>query len=445
MKKKIRIRNVSICNIVITIFVAVLFAGIAAMGREKFNILKTATDQYIDCERAAKQLQDGSDYLTEQVRLYAITAQREYMDLYFEEADVTKRREEALTILEKYFAGTKIMDSLQGALDCSLELMETEYYSMRLVAETTDTEETSWPEEIQAVSLSQEDAALTDAGKLKKAQEIVCDNQYQNTRTEITADVSDCMDGLIEQTKNRQGRATTIFFDMYRKLEIGVGILAVLMLGMCIIVRHLVVKPLISYNASIKRGEIFPVIGADELQKLAQTYNQVYKENQETQKLIRHEAEHDSLTGLLNRGSFDRILDIYVRGDRPFAMILVDVDTFKSVNDTYGHSTGDEILKKVANCLKRAFRSIDYVCRIGGDEFAIIMVEMTSDLKYTVEEKVNWINQELADTSDGLPSVSLSVGVALTDRKNPGPDIFNDADKALYHVKENGRNGYGFY
>ena len=90
----------------------------------------------------------------------------------------------------------------------------------------------------------------------------------------------------------------------------------------------------------------------------------------------------DSLTDLLNRGSFDRVLDIYVGGERPFAMILVDVDTFKSVNDTYGHSTGDEILKKVADRLKRAFRTIDYVCRIGGDEFAIIMVEMTSSSSF---------------------------------------------------------------
>ncbi len=176
MKKKIRIKNVSTCNIIVTIIVAILFAGIAAMGRTEFNILKTTTDQYIDCERAAKQLQDGSDYLTEQVRLYATTAQREYMDLYFEEADVTMRREEAIEILQKYFDGTEIMDALQKALDYSQELMNTEYYSMRLVAETTGTEESSWPEEIQAVSLSQEDEALTDAQKLQKAQEIVCDN-----------------------------------------------------------------------------------------------------------------------------------------------------------------------------------------------------------------------------------------------------------------------------
>ena len=82
------------------------------------------------------------------------------------------------------------------------------------------------------------------------------------------------------------------------------------------------------------------------------------------------------------------------------ALILVDVDTFKSVNDTYGHATGDEILKKVADTLQKAFRSIDYVCRIGGDEFAIVMVEMTSDLNYTIEDKIAVANERLASGAD---------------------------------------------
>lgn len=176
-----------------------------------------------------------------------------------------------------------------------------------------------------------------------------------------------------------------------------------------------------------------------------ETCNQVFTENQEAQKLIRHEAEHDSLTDLLNRGSFDKIYNIYERGDRPFALILADVDTFKSVNDTHGHASGDAILKKVSSLLKNAFRSIDYVCRIGGDEFAIVMVEMTSNLKYTIKDKIAYVNQELAKEENGLPGVSLSVGVAFSDRKNPGDSIFKDADKALYHIKENGRNGCGFY
>ena len=147
------------------------------------------------------------------------------------------------------------------------------------------------------------------------------------------------------------------------------------------------------------------------------------------------------MTDLLNRGSYEKILDIYERGDNPFALILVDIDTFKSVNDTYGHAVGDEILKKVAKNLKTAFRSIDYVCRIGGDEFAVIIVEMTTDLKYTIEDKIKAVNEKLAIAEEGIPAVSLSVGVAFSDRENPEGTIFKDADKALYYVKENGRSG----
>ncbi len=243
-----------------------------------------------------------------------------------------------------------------------------------------------------------------------------------------------------------QARSTTIFSDMYLKMKIGVALLVALMLLMCIVVRKLIVKPLLSYNQSILKGEIFPVIGAAELQNLAVTYNRVYEEKQETQRLIRHQAEHDVMTDLLNRGSFEKLLKIHESGDRPFALILIDVDTFKTVNDTYGHAIGDKILKKVSGLLQAAFRSIDFVCRIGGDEFAVIMVEMTSDLKYTIEDKIQAVNEQLADVlEDGLPKVSLSVGVAFSERENPGESLFKDADKALYYVKEHGRNGCGFY
>ena len=445
MNKKIKIETVSAWSIGLTIAFAFLFVLICTQSEKEFRVLRNTTEQYIVCENAAKQLQDGSDYLTEQVRLYAMTGQTEYRDLYFEEANVTRRRENALDSLKEYFDQTDAFNSLQNALNCSQELMNTEYYSMRLVCEASNTEPDTWPQEIQNIELSDADSRLSSEDKYKKAQEIVCDNQYQDARNEITNDVSQCMNDLITKTRNSQGRATTIFSDMYRKLVIGIAFLIILMLAMCLMVRRLIVKPLLSYNESIKRGVIFPVIGSAELQNLAETYNKVYAENQETQKLIRHQAEHDALTGLLNRGSFEKVIQIYETGNVPFAMILVDVDVFKSVNDTYGHATGDLILKKVSSLLKSAFRSIDYVCRIGGDEFAIVMVEMTSDLQYTIKDKIKYVNEQLTRTEEGVPAVSLSVGVAFSDRPNPGDSIFKDADKALYEVKEHGKNGCAFY
>lgn len=395
-RKKIRIQRVSTWSIIVTIVLAVIFAAVSVSSEKEFQVLRQTTDEYILCQNSAKELQDGSDYLTEQVRMYAMTG-------------------------------------------------KTEYYSMRLVAESYGKSEESLPEEIRDVQLSTEDKALSAQDKRTKAQDIVCDTAYQSVRNEITDNVTECMNSLIRLTRNRQGRASTIFSDMYLKLEISIVVLVAMMLVICMLVRKLVVQPLVSYNESIKLGEIFPVIGAAELQNLAETYNKVYQENQETQKIIRHQAEHDSMTDLLNRGAFEKILNIYENGEPNFALILVDVDTFKSVNDTHGHAMGDKILKKVSKLLKDAFRSIDYVCRIGGDEFAIIMVEMTSDLQYTISDKIKAVNEELAMAEDGVPAVSLSVGVAFADRENPGESIFKDADKALYRVKENGRNGCDYY
>ena len=187
------------------------------------------------------------------------------------------------------------------------------------------------------------------------------------------------------------------------------------------------------------------MLAVAELLDLALAYNEVYRENRETQKLIRHGAEHDVLTDTLNRSSFEKILNIYENGETPFAMIICDVDIFKHVNDTYGHAVGDQILKKVASLLQTTFRSIDYVCRIGGDEFAVIMVDVSQELDYTVRDKIITINNQLSCPADDLPAVSLSVGVAFTERANPGESIFKDADKALYHVKQNGKHGCGFY
>ena len=123
------------------------------------------------------------------------------------------------------------------------------------------------------------------------------------------------------------------------------------------------------------------------------------------------------------------------------ALILIDVDYFKTVNDTYGHAVGDRVLKRVAELLKTSFRSVDVLCRIGGDEFAVIMTRANSSMSQLVLNKMNRVNEILQHPKDDLPPVSLSVGIAFSDREEPEGDIFSDADSTLYKVKEAGRKG----
>lgn len=445
MMKRVKIRKVSVWSMVITIAVGALFFVISSWTNREFRVLQTTTEQYILCEKAATNLRDGSDYLTEQVRLYVMTGQQNYLDSYFEEADHTRRRENALAALETYFDGTHTFTTLETAMDLSTQLMDTEYYAMRLVLEARDTDESGWPAPIQAVTLSSDDAALSSSGKLRRAQQLVCDDNYQSVRTQISAQVSRCLSDLIQQTRDQQSQASVVFFGMYQKLEMSIGILVVIVLVVCVLIRRLVVLPILKCNESVKAGEPLPVAGAEELQVMAETYNKVYQENKASQALIRHKADYDAITNLLNRSSFERLLNVFEQENAPFALIIIDVDRFKSVNDTYGHTVGDKTLKNVAALLCAAFRSGDHVFRIGGDEFAVIMVEMTSDLDYTIREKVDAINQTLAQQDDGLPKVSLSVGVAFSDRPDPTGTIFQDADQALYHQKNHGKAGCSFY
>ena len=178
---------------------------------------------------------------------------------------------------------------------------------------------------------------------------------------------------------------------------------------------------------------------------VARTYNHIYEENKQRQAIMQHQAETDPLTSILNRGSFDRILHLYEKDKQRFALLLLDIDAFKQINDTYGHATGDEVIKQVASIISSTFRAVDHVCRIGGDEFAVILVEMTSAYKETVITKIQKINDLLSQQINALPQISLSVGAAFSDRKTPGESIFKDADKALYYTKSHGKCGCTIY
>lgn len=446
MAEKIKIRSVSNYSIVATSILALLCVGISLFGFTQYTILRSSMQDYIFCENAAHQLQEGSDVLTKQVRLAAATGEQQYIDAYFEEANVKKSREKAVQKLSNLDGSSDAIDALQKALSESVKLMQTEYYAMRLIEESIGSESSTWPEELQKVELSKEDAALSSSNKLHKAQQLVISLDYEKAKDTISDDVNSAISTLTELIDKRQNHAANIFARIFILIIACVLIFAAMMLLICLLMRFWIVRPLVSYNNDIQHDTTLSIRGAaNELQTLAKTYNRLFEENEERQRLIKHQAEHDPLTDLLNRGSFDQIFNLYEKERKDFALILVDVDTFKSVNDTYGHAIGDVILKKVSRLLKTTFRTIDYVCRIGGDEFAIIMVEMTSDLSYTITEKIDEINHQLAIAKEGTPAVSLSVGVAFTDRKNPGKSMFTDADSALYYTKEHGKHGCSFY
>ncbi|MBR3124147.1 MAG: EAL domain-containing protein [Mogibacterium sp.] len=407
--------------------------------------MEKASDGYIEAQRAATDMEAGSDYLTDRVRCFVVTGEMNYLDDFIEEIEVTKRRDRAVKSLEELLGeeDSIAIDSLNAALELSNELVEYENRAMRLILEAEDYDLTQVPANIAGIQLTKAEWGMSPAQLRKEAETLVFDNNYMHYKDRIRENVSLCTQSLI-RSSSRELERSSARLSLLVKLQTWLSILFLLIvLGMVLVITSMIRKPLSDMVRLMRRQEIIPPTGAEELRFVTRTYNQILKENMEARERLRHEASHDALTGLFNRGAYDLMMESV--DTKHMALILIDVDYFKEVNDTYGHAAGDRVLKKVADLLRCNFRSVDVLCRIGGDEFAVIMTRVNSSMRQLVLSKMNHVNEVLQKPDDDVPAVSLSVGIAFSDRENPQGDIFSDADRALYTVKRAGRKGCAVY
>ena len=166
---------------------------------------------------------------------------------------------------------------------------------------------------------------------------------------------------------------------------------------------------------------------------------------------IRYVAYHDTLTGLSNRGVFVDHLDLAItqahRDSYMLAVLFLDLDRFKHINDAFGHAAGDQLLKEVAARLKKCVRETDTVSRIGGDEFSLLLSHIRhAEDASVIAEKIISAVQEPYVIDDHELHISTSIGISTYPDDSIRPEtLLNSADIAMYHAKEMGRGGYQFY
>jgi diguanylate cyclase (GGDEF)-like protein len=151
----------------------------------------------------------------------------------------------------------------------------------------------------------------------------------------------------------------------------------------------------------------------------------------------------DHLTGLANRRRFERQLEREVararRFDRPFCLLLLDIDHFKLVNDSFGHDVGDDVLRRLGNALQAGTRGIDTAARVGGEEFAIVLTETDFAHALEVAERLRVSVAEMQVPVAG--HVTVSIGLAeFNAETSDARSLFLAADAALYEAKRNGRD-----
>lgn len=207
-----------------------------------------------------------------------------------------------------------------------------------------------------------------------------------------------------------------------------------------------------------KNGEIYP-----EWLSIAKALNPKYNEEfyiaiftdisslKEADKKIHFYANHDVLTKLANRVQFESHLKSTIesckRRESKMALFFIDLDKFKDVNDTYGHTVGDEMLKTVAKILEQSIRKEDFIARLGGDEFVLIIKDVkNSEDMITLACKLNENIKEPITLDDKVFFMTLSIGISIfPDHGKDSEDLIKNSDAAMYVVKENGRNGYRLY
>ncbi len=228
-----------------------------------------------------------------------------------------------------------------------------------------------------------------------------------------------------------------------------------LVVGYRVIQRAL--RPLTALQAPLQRlargetGSMVEVTGDREIRTIVNALNTTIKAIRERDEALRHLAEHDSLTGLMNRTAFMAQLEeewtrlAAIRGKS--ALLFVDLDQFKYVNDTLGHAVGDRLLVQISELLRAHVPENGLVSRFGGDEFLILVRDVTRASAIEVAQTLNALVREVNLIEfDRAVTVNCSIGVALFgDSEHTIEDILSHADMACYAAKTRGRNRYHVY
>lgn len=439
-KRPASIQALHALALVAAVFLALVATITLARLFKESRHMEESHVRYEQCSEAAHDLMVASDFLTTQVRLYVLTGDETYLNGYLKEVLYDKNRDSAVETIHTHLKNDEARDRLDAAFGESSNLAKDEMYAMKLVALATGMQQ--MPQELADVAISEEDAVLNPEQMRERANAMVLGEAYQTDKNRIVQNVNECTTDLIVTLQDEEEQSSKRF-DTLLVVLLVIVISLVAIVALSFLANYvLVIKPIRMHEQAIRDNNPLLSQGSKELRSFADSYNQMYEENHRRTMLLKHEAETDPLTGLFNRGSYARLIE---ETGEDIALVLIDVDLFKSVNDTYGHDTGDKVLKNVADIIADNFRTTDFACRIGGDEFAVIMTDMDGVSHAVVERKLRSIAADLHASGLELPTVTLSSGIAFRSEIEPGEDIFRAADKALYQAKFRGRNCYAFY
>ena len=449
--RKIGLKTVGILIVVLTVLISIILLITANKIIDYSKNVQTASDEYIKAQLTASQLKQGSDNLTEHVRSFVVTGKTKYLDYYLKELLETKTYDNAYEELAPLLDDANLASSLEMINSYETKLKELEGKGILLALYAYDISNQNYYYYFKDYRLTDYEKALDNDTKHDRAismvfggdDELVHFGDYDMHKKIVNDNIEIFVKQLSNVTKAEQESSITALNSAVVRARSYIVTAMVLMLSVAFIVLAYVVAPLVKNIQHINSHEYLELNGVREMGFLASAYNEMLTQVKDDQDKLSYEASHDALTGLYNRQAFLSMYQSYKASKICF--LHIDIDNFKEINDSYGHDIGDRILQKVAKTLNDIFRSNDLIFRMGGDEFAVIMVGIKSDDQNVVKKKAKKIMDKLADTKDGLPYISVSIGATFSHEDGTDKRMYKESDLALYEAKNNGKGRIVFF
>lgn len=423
-KVKIRGINLGLLSISLTVVISLVFIAVfVSTVKLKNGLRKTETlvEELLICEESTREIKETSSYLAEQTRLFIIRKDKDYADNVLREINETKTIENAFKKLSNVIKkDSTAFEHLNIAQEQTQDLIDTELYTINLCY-----------------------SSFTESAE-KEARDIVFNTEFLNLKNKICSNCNFIVTKIENQLQDYVNKSSSSLLKEFNITMFSIFVLLISSVLFVAALFGLVIIPIKQYLVSIKKDEKLKLKGSAEFKYLAATYNEIYEIKARNEKRLLMNAEYDALTGILNRRAFNEICTSSEKQQQNIALLLIDIDDFKKVNDTFGHISGDKALRIVAGLLNETFRKDDYVARIGGDEFAAILIDFKPEGISIILKKLNEINEKLSNLKEEFNPMSISCGISVS-CKGYSQELYNQADKALYFVKNHGKKNSCVY
>ena len=398
----------------------------------------------------ANELRNTSNDLTKYARLYVVTKKQDYKDIYFHILDI-KNGISPRPFKYQYMYWDLIepkrsqLHPLEKAVVLKEEMAQLPYskYELKKLEKAEKKSNTLVNLELMAFKMMEKNQTL--------AINLLYSQEYFQAKYKVMLPLDYFLMFLTErnqqQSNELQDVIRHIFYKMFFVFLLGVITLIIIYIA----IYKKVLQPIKSLTKTILDYQEGKHVSDsikhynDEIGTMIEHFYAMKKKQDLAYKDMESLASIDGLTGVMNKRVFtevsEEILKLSNRNNKELSILMLDIDFFKKVNDTYGHMIGDEILKHLVHTVKNALRESDIFARFGGEEFIILLLETDENSTLLKAEKIRRVVKETAYVENAYNIViNISIGVAYKKDEAKIIDLINRADEALYMSKNNGRN-----